>query len=149
MRIEHPNFQSFVINQLFYIKKLEMLPLSALCEVFRTLRHKVAFVSYSRPDVLVPMDILSPVTSKTFTPTYPTRINSVVQYMHSTKDVTFQFVTLDKSTLRLIVFSSGPFAKNEELSWQSKYIVLWADKSWRANILHCSSTKTNRIVRSI
>ena len=95
------------------------------------------------------VNILSQTTEKTFGKKHIKKINSLVSHLKATQDVKVQFVTLDAQSMHLLVFSDGSFACNDDLSSQSGFILLLADKTGSANILHCSSAKTKRIVRSV
>lgn len=53
------------------------------------------------------------------------------------------------NSLHLKVFSDSSFANNLDLSSQLGYIVLICDKHDRCNIIHYSSHKSRRIVRSV
>jgi hypothetical protein len=59
------------------------------------------------------------------------------------------FVKLDITTLRLIVFTDSLFANNKDLSSQIGYILVLADLSNKANIVHWSSVKCKRVTRSV
>jgi hypothetical protein len=48
-----------------------------------------------------------------------------------------------------MVFTDASFANNKDLSSQIGYILVLADGSGRANILHWSSTKCKRVTRSV
>ena len=67
------------------------------------------------------------VTDHSYKPDHLKNINRLVKHVKDTIDLKIKFVTLDKATLRLVVFSDGSFARNEELSSQSGFIVLMAD----------------------
>ena len=59
------------------------------------------------------------------------------------------FVKLDISTLKLIIFTDSSFANNLNLSSQIGYVVVLADATNKANILHWSSIKCKRVTRSV
>ena len=48
-----------------------------------------------------------------------------------------------------MTFTDASFANNKDLSSQIGYIIVLADASGRANILHWSSTKCKRVTRSV
>ena len=56
---------------------------------------------------------------------------------------------LDRNSLKLIVFTDSSFANNPDLSSQMGFIVVLADGSNKANIIHWSSVKCKRITRSV
>lgn len=109
----------------------------------------MAWTANSRPDILAGVDILSQTTENTYKPAYVVKINGLVNHLHKTPDLKLGFVSLDPKTLKLIVFSDGSFEGNEDLSTQFGYVIVLADDSGKANLLHCSSSKTKRIVHSV
>jgi hypothetical protein len=60
-----------------------------------------------------------------------------------------KFVELDVNTLQLLVFTDASFVNNKDLSSQIDYILVLADASNKANIIHWSSVKCKRVTRSI
>src|SRR5271165_6871653 len=60
-----------------------------------------------------------------------------------------KFVKLDAKTTQLLVFTNASFANNKDLSLQIGYILVLADTSKRANIIHWSSIKCKRVTRSV
>ena len=56
---------------------------------------------------------------------------------------------LAKESLRLIVFTDASFANNRDLSSQIGYVLVLADGTGHANIIHWSSTKCKRVTRSV
>ena len=56
---------------------------------------------------------------------------------------------LEKESLRLIVFTDASFANNKDLSSQIGYVLVLADGTGHANIIHWSSTKCKRVTRSV
>ena len=59
------------------------------------------------------------------------------------------FVRLVKESLKLLIFTDASFANNRDLSSQIGYILVLADASGAANILHWSSIKYKRVTRSV
>ena len=59
------------------------------------------------------------------------------------------FVQLNLSTLKLIAFTDTSFANNQDLSSQIGYVICLIDASGRVNIIHWSSIKCKRVIRSI
>lgn len=149
IHIERPTAYAFEMHQLTYIQKLTTLHPTADFKSFRTLRHQLAWTANSRPDILAGVNILSQVTETQFKESHITKINSLVNHLHNTARMKLRYVTLDPKSLQLIVFCDGSFASNEDLSSQCGYIVLMADEQGKANLLHCASAKTKRIVRSV
>lgn len=48
-----------------------------------------------------------------------------------------------------MIFTDASFANNQDLSSQIGYVIVLADTTNKANIIHCSSIKCKRVTRSI
>ncbi len=59
-----------------------------------------------------------------------------------------RYVKLNQSSLRLMIFTNSIFANNRDLFSQIDYVICLADVT-HANILHWSSIKCNRVIRSV
>jgi hypothetical protein len=60
-----------------------------------------------------------------------------------------KFIKLDVDTLQLLVFTDASFANNKDLSSQIGYVIVLADATKKANIVHWSSVKCKRVTRSV
>ncbi len=60
-----------------------------------------------------------------------------------------KFIKLDTKTLKLLVFTDTSFTNNKDLSSQIGYIIILADITKKANIIHWSSIKYKRVTKSI
>jgi len=60
-----------------------------------------------------------------------------------------RFVKLDRESLKLLIFTDSSFANNRDLSSQIGYILILTNSKDDANIVHWSSIKCKRIVRSV
>lgn len=147
--MEQPSDDLILIHQTEYLRKLEILPKSASFNQFRTMRHRLAWAANTRMDVIAAVNLLSQVTATTFKPRHVERINKVIGHIQKTIDVIPRFVKLQEDTLKITIFSDGSFASNEDLSSQVGYLVVIQDATGRVNVVHYSSTKTKRIVRSV
>jgi hypothetical protein len=56
---------------------------------------------------------------------------------------------LDANTIQLVVFTDASFANNKDLSLQIGYVIVLADATKKANIIHWSSIKCKRVTRSV
>lgn len=56
---------------------------------------------------------------------------------------------LDHDTLHLPVYTDGSFTDNEDMSTQVGYIILMCDANKNCNVIHFSSHKSRRVVRSV
>lgn len=77
------------------------------------------------------------------------KLNKRIQWQIENAARGLRFVKLEKETLRLLVFTDASFANNRDLSSQIGYVLVLADDTGRANILHWSSTKCKRVTRSV
>ena len=93
--------------------------------------------------------MLSQITAKSFGPRHVEKINTLVAHLCKTDDLALTFFALHKSSLKMFIYCDGSFAIKVDLSSQIVYIVLLADRLNRPNIVHYSSTKAKRIVRSV
>jgi hypothetical protein len=76
-------------------------------------------------------------------------LNKRIQWQIENSTRGLSFVKLDTKTLRLLVFTDSSFANNKDLSSQIGYVLVLADLSNKANIVHWSSVKCKRITRSV
>jgi len=76
-------------------------------------------------------------------------LNKRIQWQIENAARGLRFVKLAKESLRLIVFTDASFANNRDLSSQIGYVLVLADGTGRANIIHWSSTKCKRVTRSV
>jgi len=60
-----------------------------------------------------------------------------------------KFIKLDIKTLQLLVFTDVSFTNNKDLSLQIGYIIILADATKKANIIHWSSVKCKRVTWSV
>ena len=60
-----------------------------------------------------------------------------------------RFVKLDLDSLQILAFTDSSFANNKDCTSQIGYVVVLADASGNANILHWQSIKCRRVTRSV
>jgi hypothetical protein len=63
-------------------------------------------------------------------------LNKRLSWQIGNVDRGLKFVKLDVNTLQLLVFTDASFANNKDLSLQIGYILVLADASNKANIIH-------------
>ena len=76
-------------------------------------------------------------------------LNKRLKWQIDHSDRGLSFVRLDITTLKLVVFTDASFANNPDLSSQIGYVIVLADATDKANIIHWSSVKCKRVTRSI
>ena len=139
----------FSITQEQYIKRLKPIPMDASFQSFRSFRSVLAWIGYTRPDVLCAINKAAQVTEKTFGNDKIKSFNSTIERLQGTSNWCLKFSPLQKDTLHLRVYTDASFAGNDDLSSQPGFIILLCDSSNRAHILEYSSRKSKRVVRSI
>lgn len=88
-----------------------------------------------------------------------TKLNRRLQWQAENLERGLQYVPIDLATAKLIVFTDGSFANNQDLSSQLGYLIVLANESThekpdstfniRGNVIHWSSTKCKRVTRSV
>ena len=76
-------------------------------------------------------------------------LNKRLQWQIDNSTKGLRFVKLDKDALKLLVFTDASFANNKDLSSQIGFLLVLADESNQANIVHWSSIKCKRVTRSV
>ncbi len=77
-----------------------------------------------------------------------TILNKRLQWQIDNHFRDINYVKLDSTTLRLMIFTNSSFANNRDLFSQIDYVICLTD-SKRANIVHWSSIKCKRVTRSV
>ncbi|KAF1357358.1 hypothetical protein EJ07DRAFT_128845 [Lizonia empirigonia] len=87
------------------------------------------------------------------------RLNRRLQWQTKSLQRGLQYVPLNLATAKLMVFTDGSFANNQDLSSQLGYLLVLANEfdysgqdstfDVRGNIIHWSSTKCKRVTRSV
>lgn len=72
-----------------------------------------------------------------------------MKHVHNTLPRGLRQTKLDADSLYLRVYTDSSFADNDVLSTQLGHIVLLCDASGRCNVIHYSSHKSRRVVRSV
>lgn len=110
-----------------YIMKLEPMNKDDAFESFRSLRHKIAWISATRPDILAASNIYSQVTKKTFNPDNVKQMNKAIKYLKSTADQHLAYRHMDVDKCKLVVFADGSHASNMYQTSQIVYLVFLTD----------------------
>src|SRR5204863_8950935 len=76
-------------------------------------------------------------------------LNKRIQWQIENPMRGLKFVKLDVSSLQVLVFTDSSFANNRDFSSQIRYVIVLADASNKANIIHWSSIKCKRVTWSV
>lgn len=139
----------YFLEQADYISKIDLLKPDTEFDEFRTTRHKLAWVSHTRPEILAGVNILSQVTNETYQKEDLRIINSLIKHLKKYPDLGLKYRKINMDTTEILVFSDGSFSGNNDRSSQVGYIIMLADNENNGNIIDYSSTKSRRVVRSV
>jgi hypothetical protein len=130
--------------------KLGSLDVPSSDEAVISTRAKVQYVaSMTRPDLVSPSQLLAsdvrgPISSQTYK-----RVRDIVRYCRETEGIGLNFVQLDPASLRIFLFTDASFGNAENLSSQLGFVIVLADDSGNANVVHFGSQKSRRVTRSV
>lgn len=141
--------QGILIHQKEYASRIRPLPQDADFKVFRSLRQRLQWLTHTRPDIACAVNKSTQVTSKMFSPDSIRAVNVIVKQVFKYPDRGILQRKLDKHSLHIRVYTDGSFADNSDLTTQLGYIILMCEKNNNCNILHYSSYKSSRVVRSV
>lgn len=88
------------------------LPTCSAYEDFRSLRHKLGWVGYSRQLIVAPVKILSQVTEKRFNVEHIRHINSLVKRVKSAGEQGLMQHKFDIERLKIVANTDSSFANN-------------------------------------
>lgn len=84
------------------------------------------------------------------------KLNTHFQWQINNTQRGLNYVPVDLSSAKLMVFTDGSFANNRDLSSQIEYVIMLVNENVhrdlfdiRGNLLHYSSTKCKRVTRSV
>lgn len=139
----------FELSQEQYVKKIKVLSTDCSFKEFRSLRHQLAWLTHTRPEICCTVNMAAQVTETKFSSDHIKAINRVVKHVKEHPTLPLKYQRLDKDSLKLKVYSDSSFANNDDHSSQLGYIVLLVDKTNKCNILHLSSHKSRRVTQSV
>ena len=88
-------------------------------------------------------------TENTFNPAVIRRLNTTIRRVRNSPKVDITHWNLDKSSLRLSIYSDGAFANTPDGSSQLGYLIALTDESKRCNVLTYRSFKSKRVTRPV
>ena len=137
---------SFTLTQR---EKMEKLQEPETSDEAVSTRAQIQYIAAStRPDLASPSHLLASEVNNPTRTTYR-RLKQIVNYCHDTKKIGLRFVSLDVSSLRIVLFTDSSFANGPDLSSQLGFIIVLMDDSGSANVVHYGSHKSRRITRSV
>lgn len=94
---------------------------------FRCLRHKLAWIAVTRPDVMATSNIYSQVTSETFDPDNIKQMKKSLKYLQSTAEQKLIYNSMNMGKFKLVVFANGSHGSNNDYSSRLGYLVFLTD----------------------
>ncbi|KAI0995593.1 hypothetical protein K3495_g12587 [Podosphaera aphanis] len=76
-------------------------------------------------------------------------LNKRLKWQIDNKQRGLNFIKLDIKTLRLYAFTDASFANNQDYSSQIGFVLVLADATNNANVIHWSFIKCKRVTRSV
>lgn len=139
---------TILLHQKSYIPRIKPLPEDATFYDYRSMRQRLMWLTHTRPDITCGVNKSTQVTKESFSQSSIILLNTIIRQVHKypTRGILQQKLNPDSLILR--IYTDGSFADNDDQTTQLGYLVLLCDNSSRCNILHYSSSKSGRVVRS-
>lgn len=137
------------LHQENYARALNPLPAECTFREFRSCRQKMQWLVHTRPDIACAVNKSTQVTEENFAQRHIDGINKAIKHVHTNPSRGLLQCKLDIDSVHLRVYSDASFADKEDLSTQLGFLVLLCDRHNHCNILHYSSHKSRRVVRSV
>ena len=141
---------TITIDQNAYLKMLEELPLDFSFFSLRSMRMRLAWLSYTRLDCQFESSQLVQITEDIIDMNqteYLKRLNRAVN-LSITHRYSLKFPKLHLKSLRVIGFSDSSFANNDDISSQLGYICFMGEETERAIPIVFNSYKSRGVTRS-
>ncbi len=137
------------VYELIQSDKLRSLRAPETQKDFVSTRAKAQYIGCcTRPDICAKVQLLPSATEQPTTQNFKS-LKKVVEWCRRTSETGLKFVPLDVNSLRLVLFTDASFANTENLKSQIGFVLLLADGSNRANIIHYGSSRCKRVKRSV
>jgi len=136
----------FELNQEEKLKKL-IIPTTQT--EFISERASVQYIGVcTRPDLCAASQLLASAAANPKKEDF-IKMKKLIERCRSTIKVHLKYVPLDVNDLRLLLFTDASFANADKLKSQIGFVLVLADGSNNANILHYGSSRCKRITRSV
>ena len=148
VRVETTN-EGIKLRQGTYAQLIKPLPKDCTFRDFRSCRQRMQWLVHTRPDIACAVNKSTQVTEASFDVRHIDAINSTIKHVQRTLSRGLTQRQLDADSLYLRVYADSSFADNDDLSTQLGCIALLCDATGKCNVIHFSSHKSRRIVRSV
>ena len=144
-----PTEDGYILHQRAFASRVKMLPKDCSFSDFRSKRHELAWLVNTRPDISAQVNFAAQVVQDKWVRQDVLNLNAVIRRVQSTLHRGIRQTKLDKKSVHIKVFVDSSFANTPDLKTQLGFIVAQSDNSKRCNILHFTSYKSRRTVRSV
>lgn len=144
-----PHYEGYKLHQQKFAAKIDFLSQLATFPLFRSKRQELAWVTHTRPEIAADVNLLAKVTESQFRRHHVTETNKLIKRIHLIRTRGLFQHKLDRKTLLIKVFTDSSFGNTPYYHYQLGYLTMLCDKKDRCNIIHFSSYKSRRVVRSV
>ena len=117
--------------------------------VLVTNRAKLQYIgSCTRPDLYSSVQLLVSEVINNSATCY-NKLNKIIKWCRETCNIGLNSIPLDLTTLRLMLFTDPSLANVSNLQSQIRFVIVLADDSDNANIIHYGSSQCKRVTRSV
>lgn len=141
--------RGFLCSQSAYIADIKESATGSLAERFASLRGKIAYATNQTcPVQSCRLNMLSQIPASKATDADMKRLQDLLLELKDSRHDGLLFQCLDLDTLELRVYTDASFANNPDLSSQLGWCIYAVDGTGQCNLLHWSSRKCRRVVKS-
>lgn len=112
------------------------------------MRHSLAWLSNTRPELLASVNILAQVTETRFSKEAIRDINAVIHTAHDSAQQKPNFQPLKIPTSHIFLYTGASYATNYDSTYQLGSTIFLHDDTVKANLLSYSSVKSKLVARS-
>lgn len=148
IQIEHMD-DGYLLHQEKYAMSLKPLKMDCTFRNFRSRRHELAWLKHTGLDLCAAINLLAQMKEAKFQRQHLKQTKRVITRAQVAPKRGVRQQRLDQSTLRIKVFTDSSFENAEGNKLQLGFVFLLCESSSKYNILHSSSYKIQRVVRSV
>lgn len=122
---------------------------NASFEAFCTIRHRLAWVTHTRPECLAGVTILSQSTTVSVQTEDVQVTTNGIKHLKKYPSLRLRYEQLNKQLIATIVYSDGSFSGNKDEYSQVRFMIFIKDKRKKASLIDFSTMKCRIIVPSV
>lgn len=141
--------RGYRLVQTNYAPHLKCLAEDETFETSHAIRHQVAWIYETRPNVVSVVNICSQATPDTFVKGHVKLLIACVAYAYVTPPIGLHTYHLDMISFRIVVCADASFVNIQDHSTQLEYILQLTDAAARADPTHFSIYKSEQVVNRV